>query len=641
MSARVRMVAVLAAVALVAGTAPAAPAAAAGVDDLPFASAVFLSTHNSFSGNLFGGTRGSIQQQLDAGVRFVELDIHDDNFASIGDYQVGHSDGPGSEVDPTGNPQSIALRPWLHVIADWSFAHPTHAPLVVMLDVKDDLTDNTSFAAGNMTALNSDLRSEFGSHLLLAKDYPSGLPAIGALRGRVIPLLSGDAGNARTEYRRDLGFNPAVAINGSGQVVEVHDSGAGVLWYWTGSYGADGQVTWLRHGRYDTGRTPAVALNDAGWLVEVHQAPGDPSLWSHVAHLDADGEITWSSAARYDSGIAPTVMFTSPAGNTVREVHRNPDGTQNWTWNGVLNTSTWSLAWSGNATTSDPLYPKATATRDTSRVSVFTAPDHATPNQTLQYSTNTVGLARITYEQVMFVEYQQGDSEELLEGAIFYAATASETTFLAQARRDGHVVRAWDFDSLTEATSPLANYPATNQLFCPTPPTSGCDWYQSFMGQQSNLVTDRIPALDATSFPDQTTKVGVSFTGQLTATGGTPPYSWTAINLPGGVTVDPSSGLISGMPVVVGQFDVGYTVQDSQGLTSGKTFSWTVNERENRLFTGTATASKPTTALSLASSRAQSAATADGFGFCELADSSADLNEFGSYDAWATLSCFR
>src|SRR5262245_53167727 len=139
MRARVRTVAILAAVALVAGIAHAAPAAAAGADDLPFASALFLSTHNSFSGNIYGGTRGSIQQQLDAGVRFVELDIHDDHFVDIGDYEVGHA-GPGSEVDYTGNPQTNALRPWLQVVANWSFAHPTHALLVVMLDVKDDLT---------------------------------------------------------------------------------------------------------------------------------------------------------------------------------------------------------------------------------------------------------------------------------------------------------------------------------------------------------------------------------------------------------------------------------------------------------------------------------------------------------------------
>jgi hypothetical protein len=46
------------------------PVYAAQGDDLPFASAIFHATHNSYSGNL-SGSRGSITQQLDTGVRFV------------------------------------------------------------------------------------------------------------------------------------------------------------------------------------------------------------------------------------------------------------------------------------------------------------------------------------------------------------------------------------------------------------------------------------------------------------------------------------------------------------------------------------------------------------------------------------------
>lgn len=65
-----------AAIALTEGIGGAATTALPG-DDLPFASATFRATHNSYSGNL-GGTRGSIVSQLDAGVRFLELDIHDE-----------------------------------------------------------------------------------------------------------------------------------------------------------------------------------------------------------------------------------------------------------------------------------------------------------------------------------------------------------------------------------------------------------------------------------------------------------------------------------------------------------------------------------------------------------------------------------
>src|SRR5437763_1583944 len=65
----------------VAGTASAAPVAALPGDGLPFASAVFRATHNSYSGNV-DGSKGSIVSQLDRGVRFLEFDIHDNGYAT-------------------------------------------------------------------------------------------------------------------------------------------------------------------------------------------------------------------------------------------------------------------------------------------------------------------------------------------------------------------------------------------------------------------------------------------------------------------------------------------------------------------------------------------------------------------------------
>jgi hypothetical protein len=464
--------AVLVVSALLTGGAAAGSTEASAVADLPFASAVFRATHNSYSGNV-DGAKNSIVYQLDHGVRFLELDIHDNGYGTLHDYAVGHS-GPGDLVDHAGNPASNALRDWLGVVAEWSGAHPAHAPIVVMLDMKDDLTDNPSFAAGNLTALNQELAGAFGSGLLQAKDYPAGLPSVDASRGKVLTLLSGDGGS-RAEYRRDVGYHPAVALNSHGQIVEVHDSGAGTLWYWTGTYGADGRVTWSRHGQYDTGQTPAVALNDNGWLVEVHQSQNETSLWSRVGHLGADGEITWSASKKYDSGVLPTITFTDPAGTALREIHRSQGNSQNWEWRGVLDTGGSTVAWSGNAKTSDARYDKTVSVRGSSRVSVWTGADGATSAQTLRYSTGPVAADRIRYQQTAFDEYQDGDSAELQQGALFYAAPATSTSFITSARQAGHIVRGWDFDDAGRATNPLANYPATNH------PWDG--WYQSLLDQ--------------------------------------------------------------------------------------------------------------------------------------------------------------
>ncbi|MFD1050885.1 hypothetical protein ACFQ1S_37840, partial [Kibdelosporangium lantanae] len=209
--------------------------------------------------------------------------------------------------------------------------------------------------------------------------------------------------------------------------------------------------------------TPAVALNDDGTLVEVHQSQNASTLWYHVGHLDANGEITWSASSQYDNGVLPTVAFTGTG--TLREIHKSQSNSQNWTWTGVLNAN--SVSWSGNAKTSLARYDKTRS----GVVSVWTGADGATSADTLRYSTDQVTGDRIRYQQTAFDEFQDGDSAELKQGALFYAAPATSSSFIVSARQAGKVVRGWDFDSASDATNPLANYPATNQ------PYSG--WYTS------------------------------------------------------------------------------------------------------------------------------------------------------------------
>ncbi|MFL6120104.1 hypothetical protein [Actinophytocola sp.] len=438
--------------------------------DEPFTAAVFQATHNSYSGDT-DGAKHSLTYQLDHGVRFLELDVHDNGYATNHDYGVGH-DSPGNLVDHSGgNPASNNLRDWLAVVASWSAAHPTHAPLVVMLDLKDDLTDNGSYAAGDPAALNDELRAAFGTRLLPAAEYSTGA-TVDALRGRVLTLLSGDA-TTRAAYRRDVGYHPAIALNGHGQVVEVHDSGGGALWYWTGTYGADGRITWQRHGRYGSGVTPAVALDDDGDLVEVHQSQNATTLWYQTAHLGSSGEITWSASHQYDNGVLPSVVFTSATG--LREVHRSQSTSQNWTWQGTLDVGAGTVTWAGNAKTAGPRYDTATAVRGTTSVHVYPAADGATPANTLRVSTDRVSGTRIQYPQTAFDEYQDGDGAELQQGALFYAAPATHTSFITSARASGHLVRGWDFDSADQETTPLANYPATN--------TPYATWYQDMVGR--------------------------------------------------------------------------------------------------------------------------------------------------------------
>ncbi len=62
---------------------------------------------------------------------------------------------------------------------------------------------------------------------------------------------------------------------------------------------------------------------------------------------------------------------------------------------------------------------------------------------------------------------------------------------------------------------------------------------------------------------------------QLVATGGTAPYSWTATNLPTGITMT-SAGLFSGTPTVAGTWQTVFTATDSAGHSGSKTLTMTV-----------------------------------------------------------------
>jgi hypothetical protein len=52
--------------------------------------------------------------------------------------------------------------------------------------------------------------------------------------------------------------------------------------------------------------------------------------------------------------------------------------------------------------------------------------------------------------------------------------------------------------------------------------------------------------------------------------------SFSATGLPGGVSIDPSSGLISGTPTAAGTYSVTVTASDSGGAAGQVTFSWTI-----------------------------------------------------------------
>lgn len=195
-------------------------------------------------------------------MRFLEFDVH----APDGDdYRLGHA-FPGHEVWRSDeNPRSTDLSAWLHVVASWVRSHPTAAPVTIAIDMKSNLAARHSASEGGFAKLNRTLEDAFRGGLLVTPDEFARLgerngsqgPTVDDLRGRVVVVLSGNEAS-RCLYGWDVGKNPAIAMNDSGWIVEVHNSPTWPawrhgLWYWTGRRQSDGRIRWHHHGRYDAG----------------------------------------------------------------------------------------------------------------------------------------------------------------------------------------------------------------------------------------------------------------------------------------------------------------------------------------------------------------------------------------------------
>ena len=75
--------------------------------------------------------------------------------------------------------------------------------------------------------------------------------------------------------------------------------------------------------------------------------------------------------------------------------------------------------------------------------------------------------------------------------------------------------------------------------------------------------------------PTTTGQVGVAYASKLTANGGVPPYTFSIISgsLPDGLTLDTSTGNITGIPSAAGSFSFTAQVKDSTNTSAGTTTS--------------------------------------------------------------------
>jgi len=362
-----------------------------GTAENSFINACFRASHNSYSGNQNGGHRGSIKQQLDAGLRFVEFDIRTEN----GSFLLGHG-SPGDEVfHSCGNPGSNNLQDWIHIVANWSRHNSSHIPVILMFDMKN------FFSASVLVDLNQIVKDSLKNALMKSNGFNPN-STLDSLAGRVLVVLSGNESSRDiysafkndsliffVEYQmKDNSdnlkgelFYAADASGDCGWAQQAHQDGKFVrLWDvtngdcqnpapnlpatnepffgWYGRYSDAIQaftkipypkVSWKNPVTHDKGIHPDVAINRTGYVVEVHQSNNyHNELWYNTGKLSTDGNsIIWYTGNKdernYDTGIEPTVAINDSL--IVIEVHKSENTNELYHNIGKLNTNTHLIDW--------------------------------------------------------------------------------------------------------------------------------------------------------------------------------------------------------------------------------------------------------------------------------------------------------
>ncbi len=74
---------------------------------------------------------------------------------------------------------------------------------------------------------------------------------------------------------------------------------------------------------------------------------------------------------------------------------------------------------------------------------------------------------------------------------------------------------------------------------------------------------------------NQSSVVGTAVTLNNSASGGTPPYTWSATGLPPGLSINSSTGQVTGTPTTAGSYNV--TITATGGGSGSTSFTWTVS----------------------------------------------------------------
>jgi hypothetical protein len=317
------------------------------------------------------------------------------------------------------------------------------------------------------------------------------------------------------------------------------------------------------------GNLPAgLALSAAGTIGGVPTTPGTSQFVVRVA--DANG--TTASATLSLSIAAPLLTITTTSipsatvGASYSETFGATGGNPPYTWaldSGSLPAGL-SLSNSGSIT-GVPAANSAGTYAFTVRVTDTPLPGSPSGNSTTRAFTLQVNSSSLTIT-----------TSSLANGVVGQAYSAT------LAASGGTPPYTW---SVSTGTLPAGLNLAANGALSGTPTSAGASTFTiAVTDSQKQTATKSFsvtisPAALAISGTLNDGVVGAAYSGTLTASGGTPPYSFSVASgaLPDGLSLNTASGLVSGTPTRAGAFSFTIAVTDSQKQTAAQSFSMNIS----------------------------------------------------------------
>jgi uncharacterized protein YdaL len=155
------------------------------------------------------------------------------------------------------------------------------------------------------------------------------------------------------------------------------------------------------------------------------------------------------------------------------------------------------------------------------------------------------------------------------------------------------------FTATDSTVTPTVGSTAGSTVLTPTPGSASTTLTLTVNPAPLTMATSALPAAS----------VGQPYSASLSSNGGVAPYTWSVSSgsLPAGLSLNPTTGAVTGMPTAAGSATVGFTVTDSStpsAASVSKTLTVTVNPAKLAIATGSlpaGTAAQPYSATVAAS----------------------------------------